>query len=84
MPEKIGNDTAWLLFGMIDGDSEVWVDRQSLGTLPGDPWDKPKAFAIPDGLKPGATAAIRVRVHKERFAAGINESVRLMLKSSPP
>ena len=33
----------WLLFAMLDGAAEIWVDGQSAGRLPADPWNKPKA-----------------------------------------
>lgn len=68
----------WLLFGMIDGDAEIWLDGRSVGALSGDPWDKPKAFDVTAYVKPGAPARIAVRVAKDRYAAGINGFVRLV------
>ena len=78
VPDDIAGGTVWLLFGMIDGDSEVWVNGKSLGSMPGAPWDKPKAFVITETLEPGATAQVRIRVSNELYAAGINGGVRLV------
>ena len=73
-----GDDPLWLLFGMIDGDAEAWIDGKSVGSLPGDPWDKPKALEITRFLKRGQPALLVVRVVKTLYAAGINGSVKIV------
>ena len=71
-------DYLWLLFPMIDGESEIWIDGQSAGKLPGDPWDKPKAFELTGRMKAGGEHQLVMRVFKDRYAAGLNGIVRLM------
>ena len=68
----------WLLLAMLDGAAEAWVDGQSAGTLPAEPWDKPKAFEVTSLVKPGTEAELVIRVVKHRYAAGIPKPVRLM------
>lgn len=68
----------WLLFGMIDGDAEVWFDGVSVGDVSGDPWDKPKAFVVPPKHHPGDTVSVVIRVEKTIYAAGIKNGVRLV------
>ena len=76
----VPNDTngqLWLLFGMIDGNAELWIDGQSVGSLPGDPWDLPKAFRITNRIRPGQPSQLVVRVQKELYAAGLNDGVSI-------
>ena len=79
LPESLPTGRQWLLFGMIDGDAEVWIDGTTIGTLPADPWDKPKAFEVTPPLAAGSEVVAVVRVEKDRYAAGINHGVRLMV-----
>ena len=71
-----------MLFELLDGDAEIWIDGQSVASLPGDPWDKPKAAEISSFVTPGRTARVVIRVFKENFAAGILKPVRLMAVAS--
>ena len=68
----------WLLFKVLDGEAEVWIDGRSVGTLPGDPWDKPKALEVTSLVKPERNIRIVVRVFKENYAAGILQPVKIM------
>ncbi|MAE64513.1 MAG: hypothetical protein CMJ18_09615 [Phycisphaeraceae bacterium] len=77
VPDGVTDDL-WLLFPMIDGDAEIWIDGRSAGRLAGDPWDKPKAVALSDAMKTAGEHQLVVRVYKDRFAAGLNGLVRLM------
>jgi hypothetical protein len=77
-PPKASSGSLWLLFGMIDGDAEIWVDGKSAGKLPADPWDKPKAVEVTSLLSPDRDSRVVVRVKKENFAAGIAGSVKLV------
>ena len=67
----------WLLFGMIDGDAQIWVNGRSVGTMSGDPWDKPKAVDITGSVEPGDRSQLVVRVYKQLYAAGNNGFVRI-------
>ena len=77
IPAEVEEDL-WLLFEILDGDAEIWIDGQSAGKLPGDPWDKPKAVELTKLVKAGGKYQIVVRVVKETFSAGICKSVKLM------
>ena len=77
IPDGVEEDL-WLLFEILDGDAEIWIDGQSVGKLPGDPWDKPKAVELTKLVKAGGKYQIVVRVVKETFSAGICKSVKLM------
>ena len=68
----------WLLFEILDGDAEIWINGQSAGRLPGDPWDKPKAVELTPLAKAGGEYQVVVRVVKETFSAGICRPVKLM------
>jgi hypothetical protein len=74
---KKADGQVWLLFGMIDGAAAVWIDGKPVGKLPGDPWDRPKAFDVTRFIRPGQKTLLTVRVEKMRYAAGINGGVRL-------
>jgi hypothetical protein len=50
--------------------------------LPGDPWDKPKAFDITDAVASGKAVYITIRVFKDRCVAGINGCLRLLLSEA--
>ena len=68
----------WLLFEVLDGDAEIWIDGKSAGKMPGDPWDKPKAVEVTSLLTGGGESRLVVRVFKNMYAAGIAKPVRLM------
>jgi len=68
----------WLLFGMIDGDADLWIDGRQVGSTSADPWDKPKAFNVSKFVKPGERAQVVMRLKKDLYAAGINDGVRLV------
>ncbi len=70
-------DYLWLLFQILDGEAEIWVDGQSAGKLPGDPWDKPKSVELTKLIKPGGEHQVVIRVVKEIYAAGICGPVKL-------
>ena len=72
----------WLLFAMLDGAAEVWVDGRSAGKLPSDPWNKRKALDVTALVAPGKEMQLVIRVVKHNYAAGIPRPVRLM--ASPP
>ena len=76
---KDATGTLWLLFGMIDGEADLWINGEAAGSMPGDPWDKSKAFDVTKFVQPGDAALLVVRVQKDRYAAGFNEGVRLVL-----
>ena len=67
----------WLLFNIIDGAAEIWIDGKLAGKLPGEPWDKPKAVELTELVKPGGQYQIVIRVVKEAYAAGICGPVKL-------
>lgn len=77
VPNVVDEDL-WLLFDMLDGAAEIWIDGTLAGKTPADPWDKPKAVDITRLTKPGAEHQLVMRVVKNSFAAGINGRVRLM------
>jgi hypothetical protein len=70
--------TLWLLFGMIDGQANLWINGEAAGSAGADPWDKPKGFQVSDFLKPGERVQLVLRVEKDLYAAGINDGVRLV------
>ena len=76
-PAEVDEDL-WLLFDMLDGAAEIWIDGQLAGTTPADPWDKPKGIDLTPWIKPGQEQRLVLRVVKHNFAAGINGRVRLM------
>ena len=78
VPKGAEEDYLWLLFKAIDGAAEIWIDGQSAGKLPGDPWDKPKAIDISKVAKAGREQRVVIRVVKDLYAAGIFGQVRLM------
>ena len=71
----------WLLFGMLDGEADIWIDGQPAGKLLLSPWDKPKGVDITSLVKPGEKSQLVIRVQKAHAAAGIGRGVKLM--SSP-
>ena len=71
-------DYLWLLFQVLDGEAEVWIDGESAGKLPGDPWDKPKAVELTGRMKAGGEHQLVIRVAKEIYAAGICGAVKLV------
>ena len=77
VPKKPAGDL-WLLFDMLDGAADIWIDGQEIGKTPADPWDKPKGLEISKWIKPDTKQQLTIRVVKDRFAAGINGRVRLM------
>ena len=68
----------WLLFAVLDGQAEVWVDGRSAGKLPGEPWDKAKAVEVTSLVAAGKESQLVIRVVKNIYAAGIPKPVRLM------
>ncbi|MCH2124464.1 MAG: DUF4838 domain-containing protein [Pirellulaceae bacterium] len=76
-PAEVDEDL-WLLFDMLDGAADIWIDGQLAGTTPADPWDKPKGIDLTPWIKPGQEQRLVLRVVKHNFAAGINGRVRLM------
>lgn len=72
----------WLLFNMLDGAADIWLDGRSVGQLPADPWDKPKAVEISSSVQSGKKMRLVVRVVKNSFAAGITKPV--VVTVSPP
>lgn len=77
VPKKVKEDL-WLLFDMLDGAAEIWIDGKLAGNTPADPWDKPKAVNLTPFTTPGAKHQLVIRVVKNSHAAGINGRVRLM------
>ena len=71
-------DRLWLLFKVLDGEAQIWIDGQSAGKLPGPPWDKPKAVELTKLVRPGREYRVVIRVSKDVYAAGICGPVRLM------
>jgi hypothetical protein len=67
-----------LLFGTIDGESEIWIDGRSVGKLPGDPYDKPKALDVTSFVEPSRESQLVVRVVKNAYAAGVLKPVKLV------
>jgi len=70
-------DYLWLLFQVLDGEAEIWIDGKSAGTLPGDPWDKAKAVDLTKFVDAGGEHQLVIRVEKDIFAAGICGPVKL-------
>ena len=77
VPKKVKEDL-WLLFDMLDGAAEIWIDGKLAGKTPAAPWDKPKAVDLTKWVRPGATHQLVMRVVKKSYAAGIKGRVRLM------
>jgi len=77
VPKGVDEDL-WLLFDMLDGAAEIWIDGKLAGKTPADPWDKPKAVDLTQFVKAGAKHQLVLRVVKKSHAAGINGRVRLM------
>ena len=77
VPKKVKEDL-WLLFDMLDGAAEIWIDGKLAGKTPAAPWDKPKAADLTTRVRPGATHQLVMRVVKKSYAAGIKGRVRLM------
>jgi hypothetical protein len=71
-------ENLWLLFDMLDGAAEIWIDGRLAGKTPAAPWDKAKAIDITKRVKAGAEHQLVMRVVKKSFAAGIKGRVRLM------
>jgi len=70
-----------LHFGAVDGDTDVFLDGTKIGEQKMDVgfmWDKPFAIRLPDEFSPSVPHRVAVRVHKDRFAAGVWRPVMLV------
>jgi len=76
-----------LLFGAIDGKSEIYLDGVKIGESQGDPgvmWDKSFQIALPSGMDRLKPHRLVVKVTKDSFAAGIWKPVKIVTADAVP